>query len=104
MYKSEKTAKLKELLEGLTDYSNKQLIFDADDKSHLEILSEAGELARDLSRGIFVPDLNGKKAIEFAKELLEKGEKIQAVYVIKRELGMGLREAKEFVDNGFKVS
>jgi hypothetical protein len=103
MYKSEKQKKLKDALEELTIYSD-TLCFDIDDTAHLEALEIAGEMAKDLRVGNYVNDLNGRNAIEAAKEEKANGNMIAAVFIITRETGRGLKDAHEFVTNGFTGS
>jgi hypothetical protein len=85
MYKSEKIAQLKEALEEITVYSNQELCLDTDNEAHLEALEIAGELAKDLRNGNYLKDLNGRNAIEAAKQEKDAGNLIGAVYIITRE-------------------
>jgi|TARA_R110000851_G_scaffold63075_5_gene144415 ribosomal protein L7/L12 len=102
MYKLEAKNRINSLLNSMTSYANKELHFDVEDTSDRSKLAEAGELARRLNVGNFVHDLNGRSPIVAAKEELSEGRKMDAIYIIKRETGRGLKEAKDFVDNGFK--
>ena len=102
MYTQEAKNKINALLGSMTVYANKELTFDVEDKSDRQKLADAGEIARALNLGKFVKDLNGRNAIDAAKDELAAGNKTAAIYIIKRETGRGLREAKEFIDNGFK--
>lgn len=40
-----------------------------------------------------------KKIDEELKELLKEGKKIQAIRILREKTGMGLKEAKEYVDH-----
>lgn len=98
MYKSEIKAEINKEMNSLTVYANKESIFDVEDSSHLEILEKVGELSRRLRTGNYVNDLNGRSAIQAATDELAAGNKIKAVFIIKKETGRNIKEAKEFVE------